>query len=321
MNPEIKFIETKSWSKVEWLKFRDQGLGGSEISTIFGLNPYKSKLQLHLEKSGQWPNETPDNFYMYRGKTTEDLIVEAYWKLYTDSPESVLINAANPEFEKKKCDNFEGYFVNPQFPHLFASPDRIMPIGHIHRGTGEVLSTESILEVKNTRSQETAKYESGISPAFMAQTQHYMLVLDLKYAEIILLKDSTFPEVVYFERSDEFCEAIVEQSKLFWDNVLRARELMAMPQTPDVQQELVMLEPSAEGGEAYLDFIKDRYKDQEKGITAVGADEQYGWAVEMAKATAEKKRLRLKSYYMGIRSRTSCFREDLSNWTSLTMNF
>ena len=36
-----------------WLKMRTQGIGGSDAGTIVGLNPWKSKYELWLEKTGQ----------------------------------------------------------------------------------------------------------------------------------------------------------------------------------------------------------------------------------------------------------------------------
>ena len=43
---------TKNMTKDEWLKWRDKGIGGSDVSIICGLNKFKSVLELWMEKLG-----------------------------------------------------------------------------------------------------------------------------------------------------------------------------------------------------------------------------------------------------------------------------
>ena len=45
--------KTKDLSHEEWLKYRTQGIGGSDVSILAGINPFKSVHQLCLEKTGQ----------------------------------------------------------------------------------------------------------------------------------------------------------------------------------------------------------------------------------------------------------------------------
>ena len=42
-------VKTNDLSREEWLKYRTQGIGGSYVSIIAGINPYKSVHQLWLE--------------------------------------------------------------------------------------------------------------------------------------------------------------------------------------------------------------------------------------------------------------------------------
>ena len=44
---ELKLINIdKDKNYEEWLAFRQTGLGASDIGTLMGLNPYKSKIEL-----------------------------------------------------------------------------------------------------------------------------------------------------------------------------------------------------------------------------------------------------------------------------------
>ena len=52
-----------------WLKLRNSGLGGSDASVIMGMNPWKSRLALWAEKTGEIePEELSGNQRVYWGQ-------------------------------------------------------------------------------------------------------------------------------------------------------------------------------------------------------------------------------------------------------------
>ena len=57
--------KTKDLSHEEWLKYRTQGIGGSDVSILAGINPFKSVHQLWLEKTGQVEPEEGDTEYVF----------------------------------------------------------------------------------------------------------------------------------------------------------------------------------------------------------------------------------------------------------------
>lgn len=59
--------KTKDLSHEEWLKYRTQGIGGSDVSILAGINPFKSVHQLWLEKTGQVKLEEGDTEYTHFG--------------------------------------------------------------------------------------------------------------------------------------------------------------------------------------------------------------------------------------------------------------
>ena len=52
-------ISTAAMSRDEWLKERTKGIGGSDVATILGLNPYKTPLQLWEEKGSSSKTPVP----------------------------------------------------------------------------------------------------------------------------------------------------------------------------------------------------------------------------------------------------------------------
>ena len=56
-----RWISTKGLPTEEWLRYRRLGIGGSDASTILGLNPYNSILRLWEDKTGRYPVEKAEN--------------------------------------------------------------------------------------------------------------------------------------------------------------------------------------------------------------------------------------------------------------------
>ena len=50
--PALRLISTKDLPRKDWLQIRKQGIGSSDAAAV-GLNPYKSQLELWLEKAGR----------------------------------------------------------------------------------------------------------------------------------------------------------------------------------------------------------------------------------------------------------------------------
>ena len=66
--------KTKDLSHEEWLKYRTQGIGGSDVSILAGINPFKSVHQLWLEKTGQVELEEGDTEYTHFGTLLEPIV-------------------------------------------------------------------------------------------------------------------------------------------------------------------------------------------------------------------------------------------------------
>ncbi len=60
-------VKTKDLSRDELLKYRTKGIGGSDVSIIAGINPYKSVYPLWLEKTGQLIPEQTDSEFAHFG--------------------------------------------------------------------------------------------------------------------------------------------------------------------------------------------------------------------------------------------------------------
>ena len=73
----IKVATVKDLSHEQWLELRRSGLGGSDASTVMGLNPYSSKLTLYADKKGILP-EKEDTERLRLGRDLEDYVAQRF---------------------------------------------------------------------------------------------------------------------------------------------------------------------------------------------------------------------------------------------------
>jgi putative phage-type endonuclease len=51
--PALRLVGTKQLPREDWLAVRKLGIGSSDAAAAVGLNPYKSQLELWMEKTGR----------------------------------------------------------------------------------------------------------------------------------------------------------------------------------------------------------------------------------------------------------------------------
>ena len=90
MNAKV-FADTSSMSREEWLKYRTTGIGGSDVSVIAGINPYRSVFQLWLEKTGQTEPCESGNECTHFGTVLEPIVKQEF-------TERTGIEIAEPKF-------------------------------------------------------------------------------------------------------------------------------------------------------------------------------------------------------------------------------
>lgn len=138
-----------------WIKERMNGIGGSECSSVIGVNPYCSNLQLYRYKIGaEIAPDISDKPSVHFGKVAEEHIRE-------------LFRLDHPEYEL----DYHAYWVyrNDKMPWQFATLD------------GELTDKESgqrgILEIKTCTIQNKSQWdewENGIPQRYYAQVLHQL---------------------------------------------------------------------------------------------------------------------------------------------------
>ena len=124
-------------SREEWLKARDQHIGGSEAASVLGLNPYQSNTDLWRIKTGQREAEDiSDKPYVRYGHDAEPLLRELFKLDY-------------PELEVGYVEN--NLFVNSRYPWAHASLDGWLRDREGRTGILEIKTTEILQSMQREK--------------------------------------------------------------------------------------------------------------------------------------------------------------------------
>jgi putative phage-type endonuclease len=262
----------------EWHAFRRNGIGGSEVGDICGLvkKEYNRTIYHFHNKVGDVITEIPDNPKMFFGRYFEDSIADL-WRYYDGSEQGFIENYKNNRIIRD-CRKVNGFVVNPKYPWLFASIDRLMNVkGGRNLITGDPLTTEAILECKQLSYNASRQWEDGIPPSYIGQVHTYMIVMETDYAELAILKDGNELIIEKVKRDEGLCESILGVTKAFWENrILPAKEAYAkmceaekvgnIGQVEKWDAEMQLYEPEPDGSDAYMDFLNSKFLKERESI-------------------------------------------------------
>ena len=171
-----------------WHELRSDGIGGSEIGTILGLNPWESPFYLWAVKTGKIPPKQLDSFPVKLGQILEPVIFDQ------------IIPMLHPDWQLQTV----GTYQHPNLPFLHANPDAIALID------GELV----VVEIKTSRN-----HFSELPPHYEYQIKHYMNVLGIKRGVVFGLV--AMDPVEHWVTLDDFEAQVIEQEATkFWKAVV-----------------------------------------------------------------------------------------------------
>jgi putative phage-type endonuclease len=175
-NSARKFGEAQPGS-AKWLQWRREGITGSDISSIVGLNPWKSALTLYYQKTGEL-QEQEATTRMMLGNYLEEGIANLFQDL-------------NPNL---KVYRDLGTWAKVDAPVFKANPDGVIE---------DKLGNLSILEIKHT-----SQWWNSVPMHYQLQVMWYQYVLGLKNpATLVAVTGGDLREFVV-----EYDETLIEKS-------------------------------------------------------------------------------------------------------------
>ena len=184
-------VKTSNLTREEWLKYRTKGIGGSDVSIIAGINPFKSVHQLWLEKTGQAEPEEEGSEYTHFGTLLEPIVRKEFM-----------------ERTGIKVRQKHMLLQSEEHPFMFADLDGVI------NENGELC----IFEAKTASAYKQEVWEEEVPAPYILQVQHYMAVTGAKKTYIAALVGGNHFFYHVVERDEEMIAKIIVMEKYFWQN-------------------------------------------------------------------------------------------------------
>jgi len=195
--PALRLVKTKELSREEWLHTRKSGIGSSDAAAAVGLNPYKSQLELWMEKTGRdvnlpKPDPEDDTSPMYWGTLLEMFVATHYTKK-----------------TGKKIRRVNAVLQHPEYSWMLANLDREVT------GSEEV----QILECKTAGMNGARLWREGVPEYVQLQVMHQLAVTGKAAADVAVLVCGNEFRTYRIERDDTLIARLIELEAQFWQYV------------------------------------------------------------------------------------------------------
>ena len=197
LRPALRLVKTNTLSRDEWLEVRKHGIGSSDAAAAVGLNPYKSQLELWMEKTGRdtdlpKPDPTDTTAPVYWGTLLEPIVAASY-----------------TQQTGRRVRKVNAVLQHPDRPWMLANIDR------------EVIgaSDVQILECKTAGEFGARHWRDGVPEYVQLQVQHQLAVTGKQAADVAVLLCGQQLKVHRIERDDELITKLMLLQERFWHYV------------------------------------------------------------------------------------------------------
>ncbi len=199
--PALRLVKTQDLSREQWLAVRKDGIGSSDAAAAVGLNPYKSQLELWMEKTGRdaaLPKVDPrdETSPMYWGTLLEPIVAAHYTR-----------RTGN------KVRRINAVLQHPAEPWMLANLDREVV------GAPDV----QILECKTAGMNGARLWKEGVPEYVQLQVMHQLAVTGKQAADVAVLICGQELQVHRIERDDDMIAGLIELERKFWCHVEQDR--------------------------------------------------------------------------------------------------
>lgn len=200
-------VETADLSEEDWLDYRRRGIGGSDVSAIFGTSPFRTARDLYYDKLNIASVEDDEGNWvaMEMGHLLEPLVAKI--------------------FERKtgyRVYQIKKMFQHPQYPWMLADVDYFVELPD---------GTTAILEIKttnyNARDNWWMNGKETVPVYYESQGRHYMAVLTR------MKDDGLLPALTGSFSEDAIAQACGQVE------TLQLQERLHIRKTKRIQEELV----------------------------------------------------------------------------------
>lgn len=205
----IKLVSTKEMPLDEWRKWRKKGIGGSDAGAICGLNPYRSAIDVFVDKTKEDVDEA-DNEAMRVGRDLEEYVAQRFC-----------------EVTGKKIHRVNAMMQSENYPWMLANVDR------------KISSENAYLECKTANAYKASEWADGKCPeSYEIQCHHYMAVTGADAVYLACLIMGIDFVIVKIERDESIINDLIKIESEFWnEHVLKC--VMPPPDGSEAAKEVI----------------------------------------------------------------------------------
>ncbi|MGY1530848.1 YqaJ viral recombinase family nuclease [Luteimonas sp. A649] len=224
----IRLVDTRSLEREQWLEVRKQGIGSSDAAAAVGLCPYKSQLELWMDKTGRTGRgeEPGQSDPMYWGTLLEPFVAAAY-----------------TERTERKVRRVNAVLQHPTYSFMLANIDREVV------GVPDV----QILECKTAGEFGSRLWRDGVPEYVQLQVQHQLAVTGKQAADVAVLLCGQRLEVHRIERDEEVISRLIVLEARFWEHVTQDTQ----PPADGSESAARALRSLYTGNDTCIDFSED----------------------------------------------------------------
>lgn len=175
-------------SREAWLQARKNRIGGSDASAVVGMNPYKTNIDLWLEKTGQiTPEDISGKSYVQYGSEAEKHLRELFKLDY-------------PQYQVFYEEN--NMFLNEKYPWGHYSADGWLEERIQIDEKTDIITRKGILEIKTTeilQSMQKEKWNQRIPDNYYIQCLHGLLIMEADFVVLKAQLKTVFDGIPYLQ--------------------------------------------------------------------------------------------------------------------------
>ena len=212
----------------KWIEDRKSGIGGSDIAAILGISPWKTALDVWLDKTGQAQDALSDAEAVRWGTLLEDVVAREYADRTDNAVQRINRILRHPKNEWA-IGNIDRAIVAP------GSRVRVAGDG------GTLLGAQGLLEVKTASAYKAGEWgrdgdEDAVPVHHQAQVMWYLGITGLQWADVAALIGGQRMVIRRIYRDDETIAAMLERASAFWHQHVLKRQPPEPAKAKDVER-------------------------------------------------------------------------------------
>lgn len=186
-------------SRTAWLAARKLGLGASDTAAVLGVDPWKSALEVYLDKVNPVVHDDTVSEAAEWGSAVEAVVAR---------------KVASRHRHLGKLTPSPGLCAHPDHPWMLATPDRLLVDD----------TREALLEIKTTDARNRPQWADGPPHRVLVQVQQQLAVTGLDVAYVaVLFGGREMPAPFLVARDATVIDLIIEHGGAFWRDHVEAR--------------------------------------------------------------------------------------------------